>query len=345
MQYRLKHLEYNGLKGIIGEQLAKLIIECIQPAVQKTEKVKAKQIPALRLSSTGKPKVSICIPTYNRKEYLRQTINSVLVQTYKNYEIVIVDDGSTDGTEEMIKNLDFPITYHWQENGGDAAARNKLIELAKGDYISFIDSDDLLMPDTIKRMVKAIQTETEDTIVYGSYYRIDQDGNIYGKCKRKLHNGNITRHLFETILVHACGAMFPAKILKNSPPFDTSLKVCSDYDLWLRLSLKHRFIALNEPTFKRRRHPGNLSYASFENCLTEFEVLKRFYNETGGKEVVPEKTANKVLSKEACRTGRFAIKEGKYKQACQLLDQSFRLRPNLKSLIYWITALILNRKG
>jgi len=328
---------------IIGEQLAKLITECIEPATQKTEKVKAKHIPTVRSSSTGKPKVSICIPTYNRKEYLRETIDSILAQTFKDYEIVIVDDGSTDGTETMLKQLGIPLVYQWQENGGDAAARNKLIELAQGEYISFIDSDDLLMPDAIERMFNAIEVQSDDVIVYGSYYRINKKGHTYSKCKRKLYSGKITKHLFETILVHSCGSMFPAKILKNSPLFDTSLKVCSDYDLWLRLSLKYRFLALKVPTFKRRRHPGNLSYASFENCLTEFEVLKRFYNENGGKEVIPEKTANKVLSKEACRTGRFALKEGKYKQACQLLSQSFRLRPNLKSLIYWTIALILNR--
>ncbi|GAH11977.1 unnamed protein product, partial [marine sediment metagenome] len=77
-----------------------------------------------------------------------------------------MDDGSTDGTEEMIKKLDFPVTYYWQKNGGDAAARNKLIELAKGGYISFIDSDDLLMPDAIEKMVDVMESETEDVIVY-----------------------------------------------------------------------------------------------------------------------------------------------------------------------------------
>ena len=188
-----------------------------------------------------------------------------------------------------------------------------------------------------------MEAQNEDAIVYGSYFRIDQNGNIYGKCKRKLHSGNITRHLFETILVHACGSMFPRKILKGPVVFDTSLKVCSDYDLWLCLSLDYRFIALDHPTFKRRRHLGNLSIPTFENCLTEFEVLKRFYYGKGGKRFIPEKTAKKVFSKEARRTGRCAINEGLYNQACQLLSQSFRQYPNLKSLIYWAKAIILNQ--
>ncbi len=286
------------------------------------------------------PKVSVCIPTFDRKEYLKETLDSILAQTYKNYEIIIVDDGSTDGTADMITSLGYPITYHWQQNTGDAAARNKLIELAKGDYISFIDSDDLLVPDAVEKMVEAIQAQPDEAVVYGSYYRIDEAGKVYGKCKRKLRSGHITKYLFQTILIHSCGSMFPRKMLKTASPFDDSLKVCSDYDLWLRLSAEYRFIALPEPTFKRRRHLSNLSSYSFENCFTEFQVLKRFYYEKGGKELVPEKIAKKAFGKQARRAGRCALREGLHDQACQLLSQSFRQYPNPKSLISWTRALM-----
>ena len=137
--------------------------------------------------------------------------------------------------------------------------------------------------------------------------------------------------------------MFRRKIFKGSVVFDTSLKVCSDYALWLCLSLDYRFIALDRPTFKRRRHLGNLSSPSFENCLTEYEVLKHFYYGKGGKRVVPEQTAKKVFSKEARRTGHCAINDGLYDQACQLFSQSFRQHPNLKSLICWAKAITLNK--
>jgi len=125
--------------------------------------------------------------------------------------------------------------------------------------------------------------------------------------------------------------------------FDTSLNVCSDYDLWLSLSTKYKFIALPEPTFKRRRHPGNLSNLSFENCLTEFKVLERFYYERGGDKVIPPKIASKVLGKSGFKTGRCAFREGSYDQATQLLGQSFRRHPNFKSLFYWTKAGIAKR--
>jgi glycosyltransferase involved in cell wall biosynthesis len=285
------------------------------------------------------PLVSICIPTYNRKGYLKETLESVFVQSYKDYEVVIVDDGSTDGTGEMLKQLGCDIRYHWQENAGDAAARNKLIELAAGKYITFLDSDDLLMPDAIERMTIVLQQEAEPVIVYGPYLRIDQYGNIIGKSKRKLYSCFVTKHLFQDVFVHSCGSMFPKSILEEAGGFDTSLPVCSDYDLWLRLSLKYRFIALPEPTFKRRRHPGNISGRSLQNRITELDVLERFYYERGGDKVVPKRIAMRRLSKQAYRAGKCALAD-EPKKAKGLFIKSLRLHPTLKAILYLARAVV-----
>lgn len=286
------------------------------------------------------PKVSICIPTFNRKDYIQKTLDSIFSQTYKDYEIIIVDDGSTDGTEEIIKSYDFPIRYNWQSNRGDAFSRNRLIDLANGEYISFVDSDDLLVPDALERMIRVMESEQEDVIVYGAYYRINEKGQICGRCKRKLHSGKITRYLFETILVHVTGSMFPSQILKQSPRFDDSLHVCSDYALWLYLSTKYKFIALPDPTYLRRRHTTNLSKDTFENRFIEYQVINRFYNEMGGKDYIPEKVAERVLSKKRYKAGRYALKEGMYEKAYDLFVKSFIKSPNLKTLIYLIKAKI-----
>ncbi len=284
------------------------------------------------------PTVSICIPTYNRKDYLKETLASVFAQTYKDYEVVIVDDGSTDGTEEMIKNAGYDVRYYWQQNAGDATARNKLIELAQGQFITFLDSDDLLMPDAIERMVNVMNAEPQNVVVYGGYLRIDEHGNLCGHSKRKLRSGYITRYLFEDIIVHPNGSMFPKRALEESGGFDTSLSVCSDYDLWLRLSLKYLFIALPEPTFKRRRHSNNLSEYSFANRKIELGVLENFYYNSGGKEVIPQHRAVKRLSEEGYRAGRCAMKESMQETARQLLSQSFWRHPNFKSLLWWMLA-------
>jgi glycosyltransferase involved in cell wall biosynthesis len=285
-------------------------------------------------------KVSICIPTYNRKDYLAETLKSVFAQTYKDYEVVIVDDGSTDGTEQMIRDAGYPLRYYWQENKGEATSRNKLVELAQGRYISFIDSDDILMPDAIERMIVFSNRESEDVIVYGSYLRIDEYGNICGRPKRKLYSGYITKYLFQDIFVSINGSLFPKKVFQEVGNLDTSLKVGTDYNLELRASLKYRFVALREPTFKRRRHSGNVSERSFANRKMELDMLEDFYYNGGGKEVIPRRRAMKRLSKEGYRAGRCAIEEGLKETARQLLRQSFRRHPNLKSLLWLLIAAV-----
>lgn len=282
--------------------------------------------------------VSICIPTYNRKDYLKQALVSVFAQTYKDYEVVVVDDGSTDGTGEMIKQAGYDVRYHWQPNTGDAAARNRLVELARGQFISFLDSDDLLIPDAVERMMAVMDAQSEEVVVYGPYIAIDQDGNTCKMKRRKLYSGHIAQHLFGSILVHSCGSLFPRKILEEAGGFDTSLPVCSDYELWLRLSLKYRFIALSEPTFKRRRHAGSLSKRTFTNRRIELDILEKFYYDCGGQELIPRKIAMKRLSKEGYRAGRCALREGLAETASGLLAQSFRRYPYIKSFIWWVVA-------
>jgi glycosyltransferase involved in cell wall biosynthesis len=285
--------------------------------------------------SQDTPAVSVCIPTYNRRHYLEQTLASIFAQTYKDFEVVVVDDGSTDGTAEMIKNAGYNVRYFWQENAGDAVARNTLIELAKGHYISFIDSDDLLMPDALERMVKTAESEDEPVIVYGPYIRINEQDNVTGRCKRILRTGHITRYLFEDILVHSCGSMFPKKILQETGGFDTSLPVCSDYDLWLRLSTRYRFVALKEPTFKRRRHSSNLSAASAANKMCELEVLRRFYYEKNGSLLVPRRVAMRRFSQQEYRVAKAFLKERTFGPAADHACLSFQHRPNFKALLLW----------
>ncbi|MBN2466714.1 MAG: glycosyltransferase [Deltaproteobacteria bacterium] len=285
------------------------------------------------------PRVSVCIPTFNRKEYLRETLESVVSQSYQDFEIVVVDDGSTDGTEEMLRDLEIPIRYAWQHNAGDAAARNRLIEHARGDYIAFIDSDDLLLPGALEQMVETGTHQNHDVIVYGTYLAINERGEVTRRSKRKLHSGYVTTFLFQDIFIHSCGTLLPARIVKGKAAFDTTLRVCSDYDLWLRLSLQYPFVALSDPTFKRRRHSKNLSSPSFANQVVELEVLQTFYYEKGGRNVIPRSVAMKRLSREEHRVGRCAFKEGNYQEAADYFFRAFRRRPTVKSLLFWIVSL------
>ncbi len=278
-------------------------------------------------------KISVCIPTFNRKNFIAETFLSVYRQTYKNFEVVVLDDGSTDGTKEFIESLGFPVRYYWQENAGDAAARNKLIHLAEGDYISFLDSDDLLLDDSLERLMKKNLEYGGNVIVYGPYYRIDEKGNILGKSKKQVFEGDVTACLFDSIFVHSCGALFPINALRNEGGFDLSLKVCSDYLMWLILSTKYQFVGCSEPTFLRRRHSGNLSSDSTENRITELEVLERFYFNYNGQEYVPKSRAMKRLAKESYRVAKYATKENRADLAKTYYCKSLKYHFNLKTFL------------
>jgi len=284
------------------------------------------------------PNISVCIPTYNREHFLKETLDSVFAQTYKDFEVVIVDDGSTDGTKRMIEKNGYNVHYYWQKNAGDANARNKLIELANGKYNSFLDSDDLLYPDALEKMILAMPQGSEDVVVYGPYVAIDEQGNILRRRRKRLYDGQITTHLFENILIHSCGSLFPKKVLTKAGGFDTSLPVCSDYDLWLKLSLKYDFIALEEPVFKRRRHSDNISRICFANCNIEFRVIENFYYNGGGRRVIPYKAAMARLSKEQYRAARNAIRESMRATACDFLTKSLKRHFHLKTLLWFFIA-------
>lgn len=287
------------------------------------------------------PKVSICIPTYNRKNYLKETLESVFAQTYKDYEVVVVDDGSTDGTDQMIKHSGYPIRYFRQNHSGVSKARNKLIELAEGQYITFIDSDDLLFQYAVEDLINIVGCNGSDIIAYSSYVGIDASGNVVKRKQRRLPSGCIASDLFEHIYVHSCGTMCRKEILNQAGGFDISLPVCSEYAFWLKLSLKYDFIPAARPTFKRRRHPGNLSAYSFANRKMELDVLERIYQNGFSrniKEIITPNRALKRLAQEGYRAARCAIREGQPEEACQLLRQSYQRHPNLKTLFWWMIA-------
>lgn len=288
------------------------------------------------------PKVSICIPTYNRKNYLKGTLESVFAQTYKDYEVVIVDDGSTDRTEQMIKQSNYTVRYFWQNNSGVSKARNKLIELAKGEYITFIDSDDLLFQYAVEDLMNLVECNDSDIVAYSSYVGIDASGNAVKRKTRKLPSGYIAAYLFEYIYVHSCGTMCRKNMLEEAGGFDISLPVCSEYALWLKLSLKYAFVPAARPTFKRRRHSGNLSAYSFANRMIELEVLEHVYQNgfsENFREVITSARAMKRLAQEGYRAARCAIREGQQEAAYQLLKQSYQRHPNFKTLFWCILAL------
>ena len=237
------------------------------------------------------PLISIGVSTYNRKDYLQLSLDSLLNQSYPNCEIIVVDDGSSDGTAEMMREKYPQIKYVYQENAGDAAAKNHVARLAGGEYIVFNDSDDLFLPDAVMRLYNALDGRS-DACSYGNYTTIDAEGKML-PTKRKTAvypSGKITENLLQHILVNSCASLIPLELYKRYGGFNEKLKVAADYSFYLNLSLASEFFAVQEPVFLRRRHSSNISSASYSKINTVLMVFEKFLQENPELEKLYKRT-------------------------------------------------------
>ena len=187
----------------------------------------------LKSEAHERARVSVVIPTYNRKEFLEQAVETVQLQTYEPLECVVVDDGSTDGTSEYLESLDYdalcPI-YH-EENRGQSAARNSGIEAATGEYVLFLDSDDILYPHAAETLVSAMETRSEGCAgAFASSKQVKSNGRVR---KRSVPSGPITEPTLENgrIVGSLTCTIFLRRAIDEVGGFDESLPMRVDLDL------------------------------------------------------------------------------------------------------------------
>jgi len=199
-------------------------------------------------------RVSVIIPTYNCETYVGQAVESVLAQTYQDFELIVVDDGSTDNTRQVLEPYLDRITYLYQENQGESAARNRGIQMAQGEYVAFLDSDDLWLPRKLERQVAAMEVSPEAILVYSYSYVINASGEqicFHGSdrlCQGKAGLHQVFAQLVMYNLIANPGTVMVHKqSLVETTPFDPTIQWGEDWDLWLRLSLKGPFAFIPEP--------------------------------------------------------------------------------------------------
>jgi len=205
--------------------------------------------------------VSVIIPTYNRAAFIRAAVDSALNQTRIPEEIIVVDDGSTDDTDRILEQFGRPVRVIRQENRGRSAARNVGIRHATGDAVIFLDSDDLLMPNSIERCAQTLEDHPEVGVVYSDAYYIDQHGNriglysqIFPGCRPSgMVLGELARRSFLTVT-----SMVRRTSLKDIT-FEEGSDYCEDYEFWSRLAVECPFQYVDEPLLCYRQHGGNTS--------------------------------------------------------------------------------------
>jgi glycosyltransferase involved in cell wall biosynthesis len=211
---------------------------------------------------TSHRKVSIVIPVFNGSDYMREAIDSALEQTYPNVEVIVVNDGSTDGgkTEEAARSYGDRIRYFHKENGGVASALNLGISMMSGDYFSWLSHDDVYYPDKIAVQMIYMSKEGEGVILYSDYEFIDRKSRRLNI--RRLPGdpgGDFRLRLMFDGSLHGCTLLIPKECFCVAGTFNEDLKTTQDYDLWFRMAMKYRFVRVPEILVKSRLHPGQTS--------------------------------------------------------------------------------------
>jgi len=210
------------------------------------------------------PTVSVIIPTYNRAHLIGRAIQSVLDQTYQDFEIIVVDDASTDNTEEVVSNFDDErIRYiRLKENsGGSAAPRNTAIRTARGEYIAFQDSDDEWLPEKLEKQMRLFEIQPlEVGVVYTGFWKIWGHRKIYipspGITRKE---GNIHDGLLAQNFVAAPVAVVRKECFRKVGGFDEELPTLMDWELWIRISKCYRFRCIDEPLVISYYTPGGVN--------------------------------------------------------------------------------------
>jgi len=225
------------------------------------------------------PLVSIIIPTYNGSKYLAQTIESALNQTFKNIEIIVVDDGSTEDIKRVVNPFIDKICFIRQENSGPAAARIRGVEESKGEFISFLDHDDLWAFDKIERQVALFKNDSCCGLVYCYPCLIDQKGQrIPNEAPSLFPTGDV----FEDFLQRNRITTFSATMIKRSAyntvgGLDANAKLitCDDYDLWLKIAAQFRVLFSPGELAFYRIHPDNLVKNYELNLNAHLQVIEK----------------------------------------------------------------------
>ncbi len=233
------------------------------------------------MPGSASPLVSIVMPAYNSASFIGEALDSCLAQTYSPCEMIVVDDGSTDGTRDLLTaRYGDRIRYFFQPNAGAAAARNQGIRAARGEFVQFCDADDRLLPAKIERCVAAVHHQPDVGVVYTRYRHVLADGRTPAPFEDPpLLSGDVFCDLLlsnaNAILTSACLVRRDALLAVGLFDEQPGLRCSEDWDLFLRLAAQYQYASLDEVLVLYRRHPGELTASPYWSALGRLITVQK----------------------------------------------------------------------
>ena len=264
------------------------------------------------------PEVSVIIPTYNRKEVLPRALNSVLSQEDTAFEVLVIDDGSTDKTDRLIAEKYPQVSYFYQSNQGPAAARNRGLERARGKWIAFLDSDDEWMPGKLSAQLAFFEQHPNERIAQTEEIWVRNGRRVNPMKKHRKYGGLIFEKCLPLCIVSPSAVMIHREIFDAVGLFDESLPACEDYDLWLRIAARFPVGFIEKPyLIKYGGHADQTSH--------QFPAMDRFRIQSlvkilksGILNPGQSTAAEKILAEKSRIFIQGALKRGKNEEAAAI---------------------------
>ncbi|MGA2069769.1 MAG: glycosyltransferase family 2 protein [Sedimentisphaerales bacterium] len=293
--------------------------------------------------------VSIIIPTYNRSQLVKESIDSLLAQTYNDLEILVVDDGSTDDTQQTVTGIaqkDNRVKYYLRPHLGTCAARNFGLEQSKGEFVGFFDHDDLWPANYIEIMVKSLQAMPDFGVAYSKIMKFGDECGEYGASGNWV-SGFVTSYFFTAKLaILPSSAIFRRSAL-GEIRFEPSLRICEAFDVFLRISMRTKFLFVPNLYAMHRERDDTAGPATGKDLVVTngARVMERFYFQLGGNSYVPKRPVFRKISHNYRRAALYYYRAGYRAAAIILLKKALSYDPlDLRLYLNLFKAFIMNPK-
>lgn len=290
------------------------------------------------------PLISVIIPAYNSETTIRETIESVLKQTFSDFELIVINDGSTDRTLEIASSIkDARIKVFSYANAGGAVSRNRGFSHSYGEFIAFLDADDLWTPDKLEAQLEALKENPQAAVAYSWLNAIDESGKFLRKGNHRTEIGDIFTKLYLIPFVETgSNPLIRRQAFIDVNGFDESLTASQDYDLYLRLAARFEFIAVPFPQVLYRISSNSMSANVRRQEVTSLFVRERAFNESP-KPLPPELKRDSIANfyKDTIfRLLNMPAKRERGWQAARLLLNAVKYDPQLlRRRIIWKVLL------
>lgn len=281
------------------------------------------------------PQVSVILTTYNRADLIGEAIKSVLAQTYRDWELIVMDDGSTDGTGEVVKAFvqkDSRIRHIRQSNRGISAARARSIAFARGEYVAFLDDDDEFMADKLEFQVRFLDAHPEIGMVYSYVDMVDAEKKLIQKWPSYGFAQNFVE-LIKDCFIQPNAALVRMECFKKLGTFRSDFRGGDDYEMWLRIAKFYPIAFLPVTVGIYRWHASNMSYNWRKRCFNDVNVFKAV--SAYGLSPAERKAVVQRVIELTYTKGSDAFSEGRYRDALFYFAQALRFSKLIGIYIAW----------